>query len=192
MPQLCVLWTHWHHSPSWAVSVNLQEGKELGGALVTFSCFPTPGWVLHFLKRKELCTAESAPGSAHYTSDSQGETSAKASYWHPHILTDCPAAVSFTALQVGWIKMNTAKLIKGRCYTALVLVWAQQHPEPSGRWTIFRSDWATLRAVWAGKAAYWKRVKDQPAGLCLPAVLPGTWTVLGREMRPKKAGLAGS
>lgn len=90
MPQLCVLWTHWHHSPSWAVSVNLQEGKELGGALVTFSCFPTPGWVLHFLKRKELCTAESAPGSAHYTSDSQGETSAKASV--TDILTSSPTA----------------------------------------------------------------------------------------------------
>lgn len=107
MPLLCVLWTCWHHSPSWAVSVNLQEGKELGEDLLctsdrALSCFPNPGLVLYFFKRNELCTAaESALGSANYTSVTQGNRSAKASVTDIHKSSwTTQLRCLFTALEV--------------------------------------------------------------------------------------------
>lgn len=103
MPPLCVLWTR-------AVSVTLQEGKELGADLLctsdkALSCFPNPGWVLHFLKRKELHrAAESALGSANYTSAPQGNMSAKASVTEIHKSSwSIQLMCLLTALEVAWI-----------------------------------------------------------------------------------------
>lgn len=159
MPLLCVLWTCWHHSPSWAVSVNLQEGKELGEDLLctsdrALSCFPNPGLVLYFFKRNELCTAaESALGSANYTSVTQGNRSAKASVTDIHKSSwTTQLRCLFTALEVVWIKCTLQNSCTSR--GAAIQLWHLYEHSSS---ELCRSDWATLRAVWAGESCMLKR-----------------------------------
>lgn len=92
---------------------------------------------------------------------------------------DCPAAVSHSS--GSWVNSNEhckTQAHQGELLYSFGTCVSTTASSTLWWWTIFRSDWATLRAVWAGKAACWK-------GLCLLAVPPGTWTMLGREMRQR-------
>lgn len=107
MLQLCVLWTRWHHNPSWAVSVNLQEGKELGQDLLcandkALSCFPTPaGCYISSRGRNSVQQLNQLQGLQTMPLVTQGETSDKASVTDIHKSSWTTQLLClFTALEV--------------------------------------------------------------------------------------------
>lgn len=200
-----MLWAPWHHSPSWAVSVNLQEGKELGEDLLctsdkALSCFPTPGWVFNFLKRKELCTAaESAPGSAYYISITQGEISAKASVTDIHKSSQTARLLGvFPALESVWIKWTLQN--SGMSSGVAMQLWHLYEHNSILNNPLAVNSLGVTESPWEQSGQLVGKGLRSSQQLCLPAVLPGTWTrnqelelELGREMRAKEEpGLAGS
>lgn len=163
--------------PFWTVSVNLQERKELGEDLLctwgSSQLLSHLRLAVHFLKRKELCTAaESAPGSANYTSVTQGETSAKANVTDVHKSSwTAQLLCLFPALEIVWIKWTLQNSGASRGVTVQLWHLYEHNSIPNSVSELFRSDWATLRAVWAGESCMLERswgAASRALPLCSP------------------------